>query len=246
MSTIRVSAVSYTNTSPFVYGIQHAEVLNKIDLSLDIPSDCARKLIDNQADIGLVPAVALLQIPDAHIVSDFCIGAVGPVNSVFIFSNKPIRQIKTIRSDSQSRTSNSLSRVLLKNYWQHQPQWVSSGQADAFVEIGDRTFGKTSQYPYVYDLAEEWINFTGLPFVFAVWAANKPISQDFIDEFNQALQYGLNHREEVVAGLPPRADFDLHDYLTNRIDYALTPAKRQGLNKFLALVQALDTVELPG
>ncbi|MXV52176.1 radical SAM protein [Pedobacter sp. HMF7647] len=241
MSKIRISAVSYTNTKPFVYGLlKHPEFLEKIDLSLDIPAECAQKLIDDKADIGLVPVAALLKIPDYHIISDYCIGAVGPVNSVFIFSSKPIEDIQTIRLDKQSRTSNNLARVLLKNYWKKHPAIVETAEADAFVEIGDRTFGKKGSYAYEYDLAEEWMKFTGLPFAFAVWASNKPVSNSFVTEFNEVLKFGLNHRKEVIAELPKRNDFDLDDYLMSRIDYDLTAEKREALNRFLTMVKELD------
>lgn len=239
MNRVRVSAVSYTNTKPFVYGLQHSDIISSIDLSLDIPSDCARKLIEDQADIGLVPVAALLNIPDYEIVSDYCIGAVAAVNSVFIFSDVPVDQIRTIRLDRQSRTSNALAQVLLKNHWKTFPEFVEEGSADAFVEIGDRTFGKKNQYSYVYDLAEEWIKFAGLPFAFAVWAANKPVSKDFIEDFNAALKFGLDHRKEVIAELPPNDQFDLDHYLMHHIDFILDAKKRAALDKFLALVKAL-------
>ena len=239
MSKIRVSAVSYTNTKPFVYGLQHAGILKKIDLSLDIPSDCAQKLIEDQADIGLIPVAALLDIPGHSIISNYCIGANGAVNSVFIFSEKPIKEIKTIRLDSQSRTSNALARILLKNYWKVNPDLTTDNQTDAFVEIGDRTFGKKNNFPFVYDLAEEWKNFTGLEFAFAVWAANKPISQEFVDEFNSALSLGINNIPNVVSELPKRNDFDLDDYLTHKLDYWLTDSKRQALKLFLGYLESL-------
>jgi chorismate dehydratase len=114
LNKLKVSAVSYTNSKPFVFGLLHSDILDKIELSLDIPSVCALKLIENQVDIGLVPVAALLQIPNYHIISDYCIGANGAVDSVFIFSNKPISEIKTLKLDSQSRTSNNLARVLIK------------------------------------------------------------------------------------------------------------------------------------
>jgi len=63
VNKIRISAVSYTNTKPFLYGIQHTDIINKIDLSLDIPSDCAQKLIDDMVDIGLIPITAALSLP---------------------------------------------------------------------------------------------------------------------------------------------------------------------------------------
>ncbi|WP_069661266.1 menaquinone biosynthetic enzyme MqnA/MqnD family protein [Arcticibacter eurypsychrophilus] len=239
MKKIKVSAVSYTNTKPFAYGIEHSDILNKIDLVYDIPSDCAFKLINNQVDIGLIPIAALLNIPNYQILGNYCIGSVGAVNSVFIFSNKPIEEVKTVRLDPQSRTSNNLAKVLIKNYWKQKPEYILNGEADAFVEIGDRTFGKKQNYSFAYDLGEEWFNFTGLPFAFAVWASNKPIDQSFITEFDAALKLGLDSRDQVLLALPKRVDFDLHDYLFHKLDFNLTDSKRTAINKYLELVQNL-------
>lgn len=248
MKKIRISAVSYTNTKPFIYGLERSPVLDQIDLSLDMPADCAQKLIDDKADIGLIPVAAALSLPEWHIVSAYCIGAVGPVNSVFIFSNCDIREATTVQLDPQSRSSNNLARVLLKNYWQVKPELIvdSPDYAEAtdiktaFVQIGDRTFGKTDKYPFVYDLAEEWQKFTGLPMVFAAWIANKPIADDFIAEFDKALKYGLDHRNELLKELPTRPDFDLEDYLMHRLDFDLSEDKRKALYLFLDYIQNLD------
>lgn len=248
MNKIRISAVSYTNTKPFIYGIQHSAVAEKIDLSLDMPSDCAQKLIDDRADIGLIPVAATLNMPYWEIVSDYCIGAVGAVNSVFIFSNCDIQDVKVMQLDPESRSSNNLAKVLMKNYWKVKPQLVvnaddyttSDDPYTAFVQIGDRTFGKPAQYKYVYDLSAEWQDFTGLPFVFAAWIANKPIPERFTTEFNTALKRGLDHREELVKTLPLRDDFDLRDYLMHKLDFSLTQDKRKALYLFLDYIKALD------
>lgn len=237
MNKIKVSAVSYTNTKPFVYGLTHSDIVNNIELSLDIPSVCAAKLINNQVDIGLIPVAALLDLPDYQIISNYCIGATGAVNSVFIFSNKPIEEVKTIRLDTHSRTSNNLALVLLKNYWKLVPELVETGE-DAFVLIGDRTFGKTKDYKYAYDLAAEWQNFTSLPFAFAVWAANKPLSEEFIKQFNIALRFGLDNRYEVIKDHPLNG-FDLRDYFENKLDFDLDAKKREAIDKFLGYVKAL-------
>ena len=245
---IRISAVSYTNTKPFLYGIQHSLVINDIDLSLDMPSDCAQKLIDDKVDIGLIPVAAILSLPRWEIVSDYCIGASGPVNSVFIFSNCEAKDIKTLQLDPESRSSNNLALVLLKNYWKADHQTINNAPdyaapADpntAFVQIGDRTFGKKQQYKYVYDLAEEWQKFTGLPFVFAAWVANKPIPAGFMEEFNKALKFGLEHRIELLKELPRRADFDLEDYLMHKLDFELTEDKRKALHLFHEYITALN------
>lgn len=245
---IRISAVSYTNTKPFLYGIKHSDIINVIDLSLDMPSDCAQKLIDDKVDIGLIPVAAILSLPQWEIVSDYCIGASGPVNSVFIFSNCEIHQVKTLQLDPESRSSNNLAMVLLKNYWktdhrmtENAPDYETSNDPfTAFVQIGDRTFGKKQQYKYVYDLAEEWQKFTGLPFVFAAWVANKPIPVAFMKEFNESLKFGLEHRAELLKSLPTRADFDVEDYLMHKLDFELTEDKKKALHLFHSYIKALN------
>ncbi len=248
MDKIRISAVSYTNTKPFIYGLQHTGIIQKIDLSLDNPSDCAQKLINNVVDIGLIPVAATLSLKHWKIVSDYCIGAVGPVNSVFIFSNCAIKDVRTLQLDPESRTSNNLARVLLKNYWKDDHLMVMKDAHDyaqstdphtAFVQIGDRTFGKKAKYPFVYDLAEEWQKFTGLPFVFAAWIANKPIPHEFMEEFNQSLKFGLDHRAELLRELPVRTDFDFEDYLMHKLDFDFNPDKLEAFHLFLNYVKSL-------
>ena len=247
MKKIRISAVSYTNTKPFIYGIQHSSIIDQIDLSLDIPSDCAQKLIDDKVDIGLIPVAAALNLPEWYIVSDYCIGANGAVNSVIIFSNCDIHEVKTIQLDPQSRSSNNLAKVLMKNFWKLAPEQIvnspdyaqSSDPYTAFVQIGDRTFGKKQQFKYVYDLAEEWQKMTGLSFMFAAWISNKPIPQEFVEQFNISLKYGLDHRPELLKELPKRDDFNLEDYLMHKLDFTLTEDKKKALYLFLDYIKAL-------
>ena len=173
--------------------------------------------------------------------------AVGAVNSVFIFSNCPIEDVEKLQLDPQSRSSNNLARVLLKNYWKLSPELIidaedysfSTDPDTAFVQIGDRTFGKTGNYKYAYDLAEEWGKFTGLPFCFAAWIANKPIPKEFIEEFNKALKFGLDHRAELFKELPGIPGFDVEDYLLNKINFELSEDKKKALYLFLEYVKAL-------
>ncbi|WP_219225356.1 menaquinone biosynthetic enzyme MqnA/MqnD family protein [Pedobacter antarcticus] len=241
MNKIRISAVSYTNTKPFIYGIEHSPILQEIDLSLDIPTDCAAKVIDGTVDIGLIPVAAIPLIADPHIISDYCIGSVGAVNSVFIFSHVPVEEIRTVRLDAHSRTSNNLCRVLLKFHFKKDVSFTTVPDAvtDAIVLIGDRTFGQKDKYPYVYDMGEEWMKFTGLPFVYAAWVANKKIDTGFIVSFNQALKNGLDSRKEVIKGLPEVSGFDMEDYLMHKLDFELTAAKREALQLFLNYIAAL-------
>jgi len=241
LNKIKISAVAYTNTKPFIYGLEHSPVKTLIDLSLDIPSDCAAKLISGQVDVGLIPVAAIPDVPNAEIIADYCIGSIGAVNSVFIFSKVPVAEIKTVKLDRESRTSNNLAKVLLKFHWKAEPVFTTDLEAetDAMVLIGDRTFGKKADYAYAYDMGEEWMNFTGLPFLYAAWVANKPIPEDFKIIFNAALKLGLDQRGEVLKTLPSFPNFDVEDYLMHKLDFDLTAQKRDALTLFLSYISRL-------
>jgi chorismate dehydratase len=244
MQKIKVSAVSYTNTLPFMHGINKSpELLEQVDISLDIPSVCAQKLIDNQVDVGLVPVAALLHIPNYQIIGDYCIGSIGKVTSVYIFSKKPIAEIQTLRLDTQSRTSNNLARVLLQNYWKKEIELVETLDSDAYVQIGDRTFGKEKTETYAYDLGEVWTEFTGLPFAYAVWAANKQVPEAFKKTLNQALKLGLDEREEVVKGIPENNNINIREYLFHSIQYDLTKERRAAIKLFHQFIGELSPLE---
>lgn len=242
MNKIRVSAVSYTNTYPFLNGIRKSKVMDQIDLSVDYPSACAQKVIDDEADMGIIPTAALLSLPEYYINTDFCIGTEGAVDSVFIFSNKPITEVETLKLDKQSRTSNGLARVLLKNYWKKDIQLITDDggmEPDAYVLIGDRTFGKKNSVPYVYDLGKEWFDFTGLPFAFALWVSNKKLPESFVKDFNDALAYGVANATDVIAGLPEFEGFDYTKYLTAHLDFHLTDKKREAVQRYLGYLKDL-------
>lgn len=240
---VKISIVSYSNTLPFLYGLRQSDLINDIDLQLDIPSKCAEKLLTNQVDIGLVPVAILPQLPEYYILSDFCIGANKKVNSVILVSDVPLEEIDTILLDYQSKTSINLVQVLAKEYWKISPKFKHAtvgfenniNGKTAAVIIGDRTFNLSKPYQYIYDLAEEWYKFTGLPFAFACWVANKPISPEFVEKLNQALVFGVNHIQEAIKLSNNNGiTFDqLQNYLTNDISYELTNDKRKSIQLFL-------------
>lgn len=246
MNNIKISAVAYTNTKAFIYGLEHSDIINKIDLSLDIPSECAAKVISGEVDLGLMPVAAIPFVPNANIVADYCIGSDGAVNSVFIFSDVPVAEIKTLRLDAHSRTSNNLAKVLLKFHWKLGVEFTTDPtvKTDAIVLIGDRTFGKKEDFAFVYDMGEEWKNFTGLPFMYAAWVANKEISQEFKTEFNAALKFGLAHRNEVLKDLPQIPNFDLEDYLYHKLQFDVTDDRKKAMNLFLAYIEQLEKVSV--
>lgn len=246
MNKIKISAVSYLNSKPFIYGLQHSAIMNNIELQLDIPSVCAAKLINGEVDVGLVPVAILPQLKEYHIISDYCIGAEGKVSSVMLYSNVPLMEIKSILLDYQSRTSVTLVKVLAMYFWQICPQWEPAAEGfeneitgtTAAVIIGDRTFGLKDKYPFSYDLAGEWYKFTRLPFVFACWVANKKLPDAFIAQFNDALKFGLDNRPLLIDELlkENRYQVDLSEYLHQSIKYDYNSSKKQALELFLSYI----------
>lgn len=237
---IKVGAVSYLNTKPLTYGLQQLPFSDEITLSFEYPAILAEQLMDQSIDLGLVPVAAIPLIPNAHIVSDYCIGAMGKVNSVCLFSQVPMEAIEAVYLDYQSRTSVRLAQVLLAEYWQKEVVFLEAkdGYIDAIegttagVIIGDRALKVLDQYPYVYDLSEYWLLHTGLPFVFAAWVANRPLSASFIAAFNAANSVGFQELETVIA--QNAIDYyDLKTYYTRDIQYELTEQKRAALSLFL-------------
>lgn len=251
MQLIKISAVSYLNSLPFVYGLNHSALKNECDIALDIPSVCAEKLISGKVDIGLIPVAAIPQVPNATIISDYCIGANGEVRTVCLYSEVSLNQIKTVLLDYQSRTSVLLAKILAKEYWKINPEFLNAEPGfeekiigtTAAVVIGDRTFNLTpkpspqregSRGLRAYDLSFEWKKFTGLPFVFAAWVANKNLPQEFISEFNNALKNGLDNIDNTLGEFPPSfiSKAEAKKYLTENISFDFDSEKKKALELF--------------
>jgi chorismate dehydratase len=225
---------------------------NSLDLKIDYPSNIAAALLNDQIDIGLVPVAIIPEMPGYEIVSDYCISSDGEVGSVCLFSEVPVTSIKKVLLDYQSRTSVELVQLLLKEYWKISPAFEKA-ETDfrdkitgdvAAVVIGDRAFEQKKISTFSYDLGLAWKNLTSLPFVFAAWISNKPIDEGFVENFNKANEFGLNHINEVVAE-NPYALFDLKAYYTDFIQYRLNAASRQGMKQFLKRIQQNSGAEIP-
>ena len=239
---IRVGAVSSLNTKPLLYGVSRNNCLmQQIELTEDYPAKVAQQLIDGTIDVGLVPVAIIPKLKEHFIISDYCIGTTGEVASVCLFSDVPLEQVTKVLLDYQSRTSVALTKILLKNYWKIRPE-IEDTRTDfrnnihgttAGLVIGDRAFEQRLQSKYIYDLGLAWKAYTGLPFVFAAWIANKPLPDDFIDVFNEANAEGLRHLDEIVGTLESPY-YDLKKYYTKNISYNLDEKKREGMKRFLS------------
>jgi len=238
---MRLTAVSYLNTKPFIYGLFRSDLAEMIDLSLDIPAVCAQKLLNGEADIALTPVAIIPQLPEAYLVSDYCIGATGAVKTVCLFSEVPLKEIKKIFLDFHSRTSVALVQLLCEKYWNINPEFIPATEGyenqitgkTAGLIIGDRAIGCEQQFKYTYDLGEAWVKWTGLPFVFAAWVSTKPLHPEIASRFNAALQLGLDHLPELLKIIPSIPNFDTEKYFRENISYELDEAKWRGLNRFL-------------
>ena len=240
---LKISAVSYLNTIPFIHGLKQSELIKTIDLQLDYPSICADKLINGTVDLALVPVAVIPKLKEAYIISDYCIGANGAVDTVCLYSDVPIEEIESIALDYQSRTSVALLRVLLKEYWQLNPELKKANVGfeenikgnHAALVIGDRAFALNTKHAYIYDLSAIWKEMTGFPFVFAAWVANTKLPQDFIISFNKALEKGLSNIDKALAlegDSYPNCE-NPEDYLNNKISYNLDIEKQKGMELFL-------------
>ncbi len=249
---VRISIVNYTNTLPFKWALKRDAFLNKIDLQEDIPSICAQKLKFGQVDLALVPVALIPELDSYFIESDYCIGANGRVDSVKLYSSVPLHEIETITLDYQSKSSITLTRILVKFFWKLQVEYLEAKPGfeqqvkgkNAAVVIGDRTFSLNGKYNYEFDLAEEWKKFTGLPFVFAAWLSTKKLPAAFVNEFNRILKYGLDHTLQAVEEAPESGTFSKDqtlEYLTKRIDYQLDAGKREALDKFIGFIRELQS-----
>lgn len=237
---IKVSVVSYANSYPFIFGLMNHAVIEQIDLQLDTPSDCANKLLAGEVDLGLVPVAIIPQLTESHIISDCCIGADGAVATVCLFSEVPLSEIDEVILDYQSRTSVQLVQLLAEKHWKITPKWK---QADdnfiqdikgrtAGVVIGDRAFPLRDKFPIIKDLAEEWKNLTGLPFVFACWVSNRPLDAEFVSGFQEALNFGLSNKKEAIGLFANENHETLLWYVEKSISYKLDDKKRQAMKLF--------------
>lgn len=237
----RVAIINYSNTIPFTYGLLRNKSLQELaEFSYGYPAQVAKKLSSNEVDMSIISVGAIPTIPNAQIISKYCISATQRVDSVLLCSNKPVDEIDTITLDYQSRTSNVLVQILAKYAWNISPQFKMGfagyelqNDNTAKVMIGDRALVNASRFQYVYDLAFEWYRTFGLPFVFAAWVANKPLSEDFVNAFESACEYGVTHIDEAIQNTNQTFPFDITNYLYHSVEFELSDAKRKSMDLYL-------------
>lgn len=250
-SKLRVSVVSYLNTVPLVWGMQHGEQRGVFDLSFAIPAECADRLADGRSDIGIVPAVELNR-QKLEIIRGCGVACHGAVRSILLISKVPFAEIRSLATDSTSRTSVALSRIILSRKYgvepRHWPQAPHIGKmlenADAALIIGDTALVlDPATLPFhVLDLGKEWTEMTGLPMVFAVWAARAGVPRQDPKPFIDSFQFGRDHMDDIVREWYPKLGLSealVREYLTRNIVFELGEREYAGLETFLQYASEL-------
>ena len=250
---IKVALVSYFNTRPFIDGLNHWFGKDEIELLEVPPSQCAVELKNGTCDIALLPVGSLVDFEGVKVLKDHCIGADGKVDSVFLFSEVPIKQTTGLVLDSHSRTSNGLAAILMQHYWEHEIPYIAP-EGERFsqikenacgVAIGDKAYAVRNEYAYVYDLAEIWKRFCGLPFAFAVWAYREgSLEEAQRERFRAALEWGRSNRRksaqkwaEAYHYTPEAAE----KYLGDSISFEFDSAKHEAMKMYFNLLQDLNS-----
>ena len=251
MRRLHISAISYLNTAPLMWDFEHGEAGRDFDISYTLPSVCAQDLASGTADIGIIPAAAYPQIHGLMILPGIAIASRRAVRSILLVSRVPMDEVRTVALDTSSMTSVALTKVLFE-------KWLGGGrkfapmppdiekmlaQHDAGLVIGDPALQIDRSRYHTLDLAEEWIRYTGKPFVFAFWAVRgaalgeaAPV-QDLAAVFQRSRDHGLDPAslDHIAREWAPRlsiSESDVRSYLTGNIHYQLDAACLQGLQLF--------------
>jgi chorismate dehydratase len=256
MGRPKIGAVSYLNTKPLVAGLEDAA--RDFDLVFDLPSRLADRLATGELDVALIPVVEAVTNPRYTIVSDACIACRGPVWSVKLLSRVPGEQIKTLALDEGSRTSCTLARVFLDRKFGVRPDCrpLSIDEAwrltdtDAVMIIGDRAMkADDPEFPYVWDLGESWKQWTGKPFVFAVWAAQPSSDLDRLDKtLSSARDHGLETLEKISSEQARQYDLSADEclrYLRDNLHFDLGAEEKSGMDLFFQYAADLLLIPQP-
>jgi chorismate dehydratase len=252
MSTrLKVGAVTYLNTKPLVYRLE--QFAPPAELSFDLPSRLADNLAADRLDVALIPSIECFQNPDYRIVSDACIACRGPVLSVKLFSRVRAVDIRTLALDEGSRTSVALLRILLKERFGLEPETVplpigtslSDTTADAVLLIGDRAIhSPPGRFAEVWDLGDQWCQWSGLPFVFAMWVARRGVDVRNLESgLAAARDCGVANLEQIAEAAAAPLGLtgpQCLSYLRDNLHFYLGPREREGLALFHEKSVALE------
>ncbi len=251
----RVCAVSYLNTLPLVWGLKEGPQRDLLDVRFEIPSVCAALLRRGEVDIGLVPAIELERQP-LRVITSLGIASRGAVTSILLFSKMAPAQIRTLAADSSSRTSVVLAQVWLREKFGVKAAVTAAApdvktmleRADACLVIGDPALrvDLAAMDCAVFDLGAEWTEMTGLPFVYAVWAARAGFDAEFAaGVLRDSWLFGKGRIPEIAGSEAARHGVSVEAavrYLSESIRFEIDGACQAGLERFRELARSAGLV----
>lgn len=247
-SVRRLGVVSFLNSKPLIEGLESNP---KVSLCLAVPSRLAGMLRARQVDAALVPVIDLARAGGAwERISDAGIACDGETLTVRVFSHVPPEHMTRLYLDGDSHTSVVLAQLVWR-HWYHRPLEVrplaeagSIDRCESVLLIGDKVVTtNTKSFAHTIDLGAAWKEWTGLPFVFATWAAptGRPGNAELGTLLSRTRDIGVSRAAELAAryapGLGWPTDLALR-YMTDYLKYTITPAARQGMEKFIELARA--------
>jgi len=252
----RIGAVSYLNTKPLIRGLERQAQDEAIELSLDVPSALGRYLSAGLIDVALLPVIELARIGETELVPGLAITTRGAARSVLLLTRLPLGDVRTVALDRESRTSNALVQVLFAEKWAARPRFepgpADLDQAlcrfDAVVRIGDKAlFEPHPPGVVVHDLGLAWTEATGLPFVFAAWAARPGrVDRRLYRLLHASRRTGAAEIEQIAQSFSwnGRRDPELvRDYLIDHIHYRLGASEVEAMRRFFAAAAGLGLID---
>jgi len=241
---LRVGIVNFLNSKPLAWGFLKGHHADLFAPTYHPPAMVARMLGQGNLDVGLIPSIEVQRIPNLRVLPDMCVAAHHEVRSVLLVSRVPVEEIRRVALDTNSRTSATLIRILLRERWGLEPEYIHErpdpdrmlAEADAALIIGDPALRVDRERYLITDLAAEWKELTGLPFVFAVWAVRPEVELPELPfYFKSSLRYGLSSLDILVREAAAELGLEsseVREYLTENLSFFLRSDEIEGLEEF--------------
>jgi chorismate dehydratase len=256
MQKPRLGHIQFLNCLPLYYGLVKNDVLLDVDLIKADPADLAVDLVGGKLDVAPIPAIEYARhAPDLVLLPDIAISSDGEVQSILLISKVPVEDLDgaLVALTNASRTSQVLARILLAKRWGVSPRYVQMPSdlggmlrdADAALLIGDdalRAYWDTPEHLYSYDLGTVWTEWTGLPMVYAVWAArrefaeNSPAAlQELVDMLDGSLDYCRGHLDDISEYAARWEQFPAERFRSyfDALQFRFERRYREGLARYL-------------
>lgn len=246
---LRLGIVPYMNAKPLIYGLN--QYTDSIVLSFEVPSLLPTMLNNDQIDVAIIPSIEYFRSGNYAIIPDISISSYGTVESVKIFSKVPIKNIRTAALDKSSLTSCALTKIIFKEQYHLTPYYtpwdnrddISGANVDAVLLIGDNAMKMNEDEYITLDLGQAWFEYTGLPFVYAVWVVKKGHHIPGINKLlRDAKEAGIRSVKTLATIESQRlqlAQERCQNYLTNSIHYNLGKEEIKGLQTFYQYATSL-------